>query len=229
MSHPPWTRVDSPPSRYQASRQRRADASTVHWRVGHWPWAPARTVARRCDAVRPSDPAPRGDECGGDSASASAPWTLTPYYTKKSERRTDALGNLVSGPGSIRQPANWDAAARLSLAVKVRRPTPAAPRPTRLPSHPHGPVPRRAGHALQWLAGRGQRTARRAPYPLQAVAQELGADEAVVRARVELLRALLPDGQLEGRGGVKLADMVRHAAARRTHLARACGGARRAQ
>ncbi|KAI8477007.1 MAG: hypothetical protein J3K34DRAFT_515981 [Monoraphidium minutum] len=90
-----------------------------------------------------------------------APWEITNYYTKKLERRTDALGNIIKDPSAIAEPASWTPDARLALAVKV-------------------------------------------------VAGELGAAEAEVGARVELLRAVLPDGGLEGGGGgAKLADMVR--------------------
>lgn len=40
----------------------------------------------------------------------------------------------------------------------------------------------------------------------QVVAGELGADEAAVRERVELLQGVLPDG---GLAGAKVADLVR--------------------
>lgn len=53
-------------------------------------------------------------------SSRQAPWAFAAYYTKKLERRTDALGNIVQDSSTIAEPLNWTADARLALAVKVR-------------------------------------------------------------------------------------------------------------
>lgn len=113
-------------------------------------------LCRRCRCA----PAPRARVATGSGSGANAapgdddepsaapptPWSLTPYYTKKLERRTDALGNMLRGDdptAAIAAPAGWTRERQMELA-------------------------------------------------LRAVAAELGAPEADVRARVELLRAVLP-------------------------------------
>ncbi len=117
----------------------------------------ARTGRQR--VCRVATAAPDGPTEDAASTSGSSPWQLNPYYTKKLERRTDALGNVRQDPSLVAEPLNWTADTKLSLAIRV-------------------------------------------------VAKEAGVDEGVVRERVRLFQAVLPDGGLE-RGGVKLAELVR--------------------
>jgi hypothetical protein len=60
---------------------------------------------------------------GGSNTKQQVPWNLTAYYTKKLERRTDALGNMVPDPALIAEPANWSPDVQLALAIRVRAAT----------------------------------------------------------------------------------------------------------
>lgn len=49
-----------------------------------------------------------------------APWEISTYYTKKTSRRTDRLGNVLDGETAA-SPA-WTAEARIGLAVEALSP-----------------------------------------------------------------------------------------------------------
>jgi hypothetical protein len=56
--------------------------------------------------------------CGAEKASQSAPWSITNYYTKKRERNTGSLGELLETDDSVAEPVGWNK-RKLELKCKV--------------------------------------------------------------------------------------------------------------
>jgi hypothetical protein len=53
---------------------------------------------------------------------AGAPWSISPYYTKKLTRQTDALGNIISEPDAVAAAPGWTPDAQLRLAAAALAP-----------------------------------------------------------------------------------------------------------
>jgi len=47
-------------------------------------------------------------------------WSIISYYTKKLQRQTDALGEIIQSPDTIAEPLNWTGDAKLQLAMQGR-------------------------------------------------------------------------------------------------------------
>jgi hypothetical protein len=76
------------------------------------------------DSFASSDAAGNGAiQPSRETASASIPWQLSSYYTKKLERRTDALGNMIASPDSIAAAPGWTPDAQLRLAAEALAPS----------------------------------------------------------------------------------------------------------
>ncbi|GMH45605.1 hypothetical protein BSKO_13562 [Bryopsis sp. KO-2023] len=71
----------------------------------HGAWGLARLVRVRC----------RSD---GDDG-VGLPWTVGKYYTKKLERRTNKLGEILQTPETIAEPIGWNDNAKLELSVEL--------------------------------------------------------------------------------------------------------------
>lgn len=80
-------------------------------------------LAAGADSAAPSSSAPSDDggnsaERGGDPGTPT-PWEIMLYITKKRERRTNALGEIVVGADTLAEPMNWSGDAQLGLATKA--------------------------------------------------------------------------------------------------------------
>ena len=49
----------------------------------------------------------------------AAPWAMSTYYTKKLERRTDALGNIISSADTVAAPPGWSRDSQVQLAAQA--------------------------------------------------------------------------------------------------------------
>lgn len=70
----------------------------------------------------PPPPPPAGDGSGMQAAARQQPWQMAAYYTKKLERRTDALGNILSSPETIAAAPGWTPDTQLRLAAEALAP-----------------------------------------------------------------------------------------------------------